>query len=195
MVSTLSGLARADQDKITAAVAAAQARSEARLAFVVVPASDRYQLYPIIWGAAFSFLLMCALALGAPHVGFRLGAIFTLAAFLLSSLLLEWRPLRMRIVPRRVKHGHAHAFAHREFAARILSHRERQGGVLFFVSLAERYSEVIADHTLHKEAGQAAWDKIVADFTASAASGRIADGAVSGAKACGDLLAQHRPKG
>src|SRR5262249_25602627 len=107
---------------------------------------------------------------------------------------LEWRPLRLAIVPRRVKHAHARLMAHREFAVRILSHPGRHGGVLFFVSLAERYSEVIADHALHQAAGQEVWDRVVADFTASAAHGNIAEGTITGARACGEILAAHRPR-
>ncbi len=194
MVSTLSGLPRGEQDRVGAAVSAAQTRSDARLAFVVLPASDRYQLYPVVWAGVLSLLLLCALALGAPQMGLRVAAIAVLAAFVLMSFLLEWWPLRLRIVPRHVKHTHARLLAHREFAVRILSHPERRGGVLFFVSLAERYSEVIADHALHEAAGQDAWNKIVADFTASAARGQVGDGVIAGASACGELLAAHRPK-
>jgi putative membrane protein len=66
--------------------------------------------------------------------------------------------------------------------------------MLFFVSLSERYAELIADHALHQAAGQAAWDSIVGDFTAEAARGRLADGIVKASNACGALLEKHHPK-
>ena len=194
MVSALKALSPADHEKIAAAIASAEARTHARFALVVVPASDRYQLYPILWGAALALLALCAIAIGAPGLGVRLTAIIVLALFLASSLLLEWRPLRIAIVPARVKHAHARTLAHREFAVRILSHPEHGGGVLFFVSLAERYAEVIADHVLHQAAGQGAWDKIVADFLGEAARGRFADGFIKSAEACGALLEENHPK-
>jgi putative membrane protein len=194
MVSALRGLTSADHEKVTAAVAAAQARTHARFALVVVPASDRYQLYPILWGAMLALLVLCALAFAWPHLDLRLAAIVVVAVFVVTSLVLEWRPLRMAVVPKRVKHGHARMLAHREFAVRILSHPEHGGGVLFFVSLAERYAEIIADHRLHQAAGQAAWDGIVSDFARHAAKGHFADGIIGAAKACGTLLEEHHPK-
>jgi putative membrane protein len=195
MVAALKNLSREEHDRIAAAVAAAEARTQARFALVVVPASDRYQLYPIVWGAMLAFVVLCALGLGLPHLDLRLAAIIVLAVFIVASFVLEWRPLRMRIVPKHVKHDHARNLAHREFAVRILSHPDHGGGVLFFVSLAERYAEIIADHRLHQAAGQATWDGIVADFSRHAARGRFADGIIGAANACGTLLAEHHPKG
>ena len=194
MVSALKQLTPAEHEKIQAAVSAAQANTQARFALVVVPASDRYQLVPIVWGAMLALVVLCGLALGLPYLDLRSAAIVVLAVFLVASLILEWRPLRMHAVPKRMKHDHARNLAHREFAVRILSHPEHGGGVLFFVSLAERYAEIIADHRLHQAAGQAAWDGIVSDFTRHAARGQFADGIIGAAKACGALLEEHHPK-
>jgi putative membrane protein len=167
----------------------------------VVPASDRYRFYPVLWGAIVAFAAFGLIALlnpflppTYPHIGLRMTFAVVTTIFLVVSLALEWTPLRLGLVPRRVKHDHAKALAHREFAVRILSHADQRGGVLFFVSLAERYAEVIADHALHQVAGQEAWDRIVADFTSAAALGHLADGIAAGAQACGALLEQHQPK-
>jgi putative membrane protein len=194
MVSGLHHLTPAEREKIAGAVAAAQAGSDSRFALVVVPASDRYHLYPVVWGAGVALIALAALALGLPQLELRPAAMIVVGIFLAASLVLEWRPLRMLSVPRRAKHAHAHALAHREFAVRVLAHPEKKGGVLFFVSLAERYAEIIADHALHEAAGQAAWDGIVAEFTSAAARGRIADGFLAGCEACGALLAEHHPR-
>ena len=195
MVAALKNLSQAEHEKIAAAIAATEARTKARFAVVVVPASDRYRLYPIVWGAMLALVVLCGLALALPYFDLRLTAIIVLAVFVVASSALEWRPLRMAIVPKRAKHDHARALAHREFAVRILSHPEHGGGVLFFVSLAERYAEIIADHALHQAAGQAAWDGIVSDFSRHAARGAFADGIIGAANACGTLLEEHHPKG
>jgi putative membrane protein len=195
MVISLENLAPAEREKVSAAVAAAQARTRARFALVVVPASDRYHLYPVVWGAGLALIAAGIMALVWPRLGLRTAFAVETLVFVTASLLLEWRPLRFLIVPGRTKREHARALAHREFAARILSHSENGGGVLFFVSLGERYAEVVADRVLHAKAGQAAWDKIVADFTAAATQGRIADAFAAGADACGELLATHAPNG
>jgi putative membrane protein len=193
VVGALKDLSPVEREKVAAAVASAQARTQSIFSLAVVPASDRYHLYPIVWGAGLALFVLCGVAVGAPHVGLRMASAIVLTVFLVASLLLEWQPLRMLAVPKRIKHDHARAFAHRQFAVHVLSHPEKKGGVLFFVSLAERYAEIIADHALHQAAGPAAWDKIVGDFTSAAAQGRIADGFVAGVNACGAILETHRP--
>lgn len=194
MVSGMSGLPADARKRIEAAIAEAQADTHARFALVVVPASDRYQLYPVIWGAVLALLTLGGLAIVLPGMPLRFAFSVTVAVFLAASLLLEWRPLRLAIVPRHIRHAHARALAHREFAVRILSHPEHGGGVLFFASLAERYVEIVADHALHEAAGQAAWDGIVAAFTADAGHGNLAAGLATAVEACGALLAAHHPR-
>jgi len=183
-----------ERQKIAAAVADAQARTHARFSLVVVPASERYHLYPVVWGACIAFVAFAALALAYPVWPVRLVFAGVAGLFVVVSLLLEWRPLRLAIVPRRTKSAHARVLVHREFAARILAHKEQGGGILFFVSLAERHAEIMADRALHEAVGQAQWDRIVSMFVAAAREGRIADGFVTCAKSCGDVLAQHHPK-
>lgn len=198
MVGALKNLNAAERDRVSKALADAQSRTQARFAFVAVHASDRYHLYPVVWGAAIAILSLGIMALGVHYRIFpplALSFAFTVqaAVFVLASLSLEWLPLRILVVPKHAKHAHARTLAHREFAVRILAHPEH-GGALFFVSLAERHAEILVDHKLHEAAGQPMWDKIIADFTAKAARGQLADGIITAANACGALLEQHRPK-
>jgi len=79
-------------------------------------------------------------------------------------------------------------FAHREFAARVLASHERKGGMLFFVSLGERYAEILADRDTHERVGAARWNRIVADYVDSARGGRVADGIVAAVAACSAVL-------
>jgi putative membrane protein len=180
--------------RIHLAVTAAEARAQAHIAFVVVPASDRYALYPVVWGALIAFVAAGIAAFVWRGLDIRDGFAMEAVLFCVVSLVLEWRPLKLLLVPARIRRAHARAFAHREFAARILASPERRGGVLLFVSLGERYAELIADREAHARVGQEAWDRIFADFTAKAQSGHVTDAAVAAIEACGAALAQ-RPAG
>jgi putative membrane protein len=177
-------LSETDKERIHAAVTAAEARTPVHIAVNIVPASDRYLLFPIVWGAILALAAGGVLALAWPHMGVR--QVFSIEAvtFVLLSLLLDWRPVRLMLVPRHIRTRYARALAHREFATRILASRERKGGVLLFVSLAERYAEILADRDTHARVGGAVWDKILSDYMIAAKSGRIADGIVEAVTAC-----------
>jgi putative membrane protein len=191
---TMSDISNDETARIHASIEAAEARAQAYIAFVSVPESDHYALYPIVWGALVALIAAGVIALFWPALGPVKIVMGEGILFIAVSLVLEWPPLKLLVVPGHVKRAHACAFAHREFAARILASPERRGGVLLFVSLGERYAELIADREAHARVGQEAWDRIFGEFTATAQGGHVADAAVTAIEACGAALASHPPR-
>ena len=187
-------LSSAERERIHAAMDAVERRTSALFALAIVPVSERYLLFPLVWGAILALAATGVLALVRPGLGIDLGFVINAALFVLLSLLLDWLPLRLMLVPRRTKHAHARQLAHREFAARILANAQHRNGVLFFVSLGERYVEIIADRDIHARVPAGIWDKIVADFIAAVKAGRVADGFIAAIEACAALLEEHYPR-
>ena len=182
-------LSHDDNARLHAAIADAEAKTTARVACVVVPASDRYLLYPLLWGVVAALLVGAAAALYDPHVSMRIGLVVQAIVFALTTFACDWFPLRLALVPQHTKTSHARSFAHREFAARILSPVDHREGVLLFVSLGERYVEILGTPGVHTVIGDAKWNAILADFTRAARAGQIADGAIAAIAACsGDLV-------
>ena len=105
----------------------------------------------------------------------------------------EWLPLRLLLVPRHAKHWECWEMAHRSFAARVLAQTDRKTGILLFVSLGERYVEVVTDRDVDLHVQQSTWDAVIADFTRAAKQGRLADGLVAAVDACTKVLETHYP--
>jgi len=183
-----------DKARIRAAIGDAEARTQMHLAVSVVPASDRYLLYPVAWGAVAALIAAGIVAIGWPRVPLREAFALEALVFVALSLLLEWRPLRLALVPRRILRHRAEALAHREFASRILATGEGKGGVLIFVSLAERYVQILADRTAHARAGAAAWETILSDTIAAARRRSPADAVVRAIESCATVLTATAPR-
>ena len=194
-MTALRNLSEAESQRIHQAIAAVEARTHGHVALAVVRVSDRYLLFPLLWAALAALAVGGLLALVWPALPLRESFAIQAAVFVILSLAFDWLPLRLALVPRRFKHAQARILAHREFASRILADRGQRVGVVFFVSLGERYVEVVAERRLHERVDEAAWEAIVAEFATAVKIGRIADGFVAAITACGDLLAQHFPKG
>jgi len=178
--------------RIEAAVKEADAKTSARFSAVIVPVSERYALYPLVWGAAFGFTVGVATALLWPLLLLRTGMAIAVGAAALFALVFDWLPLRLLLVPKHAKQAHARALAQRAFAAHVLaSHKE---GIVFFAALGERYVEVLASREVHARVGEDAWSRIVAEFVSAAKAGRAADGAVAAISACAAHLTVHFPK-
>jgi putative membrane protein len=65
--------------------------------------------------------------------------------------------------------------------------------VLFFVSLAERYVEIVADKGIHEKLGETRWRAIIEVFVNQQSRGRVVDGFVDAIGACGKAMAEHFP--
>jgi putative membrane protein len=187
-------LSTEDRARVQAAQTAAQARTSARFATMIVPLSDRYAMYPLAWAGMVALAVGAALAVFWQTIGLFFGFLMEAAAFGLTALALEWRPLHLALVPKRVKQMRARSMAHREFAAGILAAHDHAEGLLFFASLGERYVEVLASREVHARVGAEAWQRIVSGFAMRAKSGNLADAFIVAINACADHLATHFPK-
>ena len=177
-----------EHKRIAAAAKAASAETGAHLAVTIVPVSDRYTLYPLVWGALLALAAAAVVALGWPMMPLREAFVIEAAVFVFASLALDWFPLRLKAVPRHIRHLRATQLAHRAFAARMHTDGYPRGCILLFVSLGERYAEVIGDHVAHARIGEGAWERIVATLIESARKGRIADGAIAAINECAARL-------
>lgn len=182
-----------EHNRIDAAIAEIGRSAAANLCVVVTPVSDRYSLYPIAWAAIGAILLGALVSLLRPETASRTTIAIQMWFMIVMTLLLEWLPLRLSIVPERVKHAHARQLAHREFSAHAMANPKQQHRILLFVSLGERYVEIVADHETHALAPAGAWNKIVDEFLATVKAGRVADGVVAAIASCAAILKEHHP--
>jgi putative membrane protein len=182
-----------EHKRIDAAIAELGQSTAANLCVVVTPVSDRYHLYPIIWVSIGAITLGALISLFRPETASRIVIEFQLSFLIVMTLLLDWLPLRLSIVPQRVKHAHAWQLAHREFNAHTIANPNQPHRILLFVSLGERYVEIVADHETHAMAPDGAWNKIVDRFLANVKAGRVADGVLDAIASCGAILKEHHP--
>ena len=182
-----------EHQRIDAAMAAIEHDASADLCVVVTRVSDRYSLYPIAGGPISAIMLGALVSLLRPDITSRTVIELELSFLIAMTLLLDWLPIRLRLVPKRIKLGHAWQLAHREFNAHTIANPNQPHRILFFVSLGERYVEIIADHETHALAPDGAWNKIVDRFLANVKAGRVADGVLDAIAACGAILKTHHP--
>ena len=193
-----SRLSKDDHLRIAAAIRAAETRTAGEIFCVVAHASAGYFL-PAVASLSVALLLVslgAAFVLEAWWISIRLPWFVALQvlAFTAGLLVLWLAPgLRVYLVPRPIQFRAAHDNAMRQFLARNVHITSERTGVLLFVSLAERYAEVIADAGIDRVVPERTWDGIVAGLVAEARAGRIADGFIGAIATIGDLLAVHFP--
>ena len=180
-----------ERNRIDGAIARLKENTATDLSFVVTPVSDRYALYPLIWAGFVALVVMAGIALVRPELHDRFTIVIELSILLVLTLLFDWLPIRLALVPRRVKHAHARQLAHREFAALGGSGDQNRRRILLFVSLGECYVEAIADHATHAIVPGNVWDKVIAELAIAISDGHLATGAEAAIESCEAALARR----
>jgi len=187
-------LSDTDRARIIEAIRAAETTTSGEIYCVIARASSEYRGVPLAWAALIALIVPLPL-IYATYWPATVIYVLQLLAFLLVWLGLSHPKVRFLIVPRRAKRERAHAEAVRQFIARGLQHTERRTGVLIFVSVAERYAEILADAGIDQKVGQEVWELAVRLLIAGIRDGKPAEGFVAAIEHCAAVLAQNIPPG
>jgi len=191
-------LSNQDHEHIAAAIRTAEGSTSGEIYCVVAQRSDGYffSAAVIVTVSILLISLGVAFLIEAWWLTMRL-PVFVAAQLLaiVGALLLIYAlpGLRIALAPRRWQYIRAHDNAQKQFLARNVHLTANRTGVLIFVSLAERYAEIVADAGIDAKVPQDMWDSIVAGLIDDAGQDRLTDGFVTAVAAVGALLAEHFP--
>jgi putative membrane protein len=182
-----------DRAHIEAAIAAAEARTNAEIAVVVADASDDYAGFPLVWAGGLALLGGGALALIrpltlAPTLFMVEAALFIAAAAACS--LPRWRA---RFAPRWVREARTRWMSELQFAARVENRTTDAVGLLLYVSRAERFAEIRVDRRIATALPQATWEAVLTDFTRAMRGGTTVAAVATAIGRCAEILAPHFP--
>ncbi len=181
-----------DRARIRDAIASAEAKTAGEIFVVVARMSDEYHWVPLLWATLAALFMPLPLVFFTPTPALHI-YLAQLAVFVGISVLLSVPPLHIAVVPHRLKRARAHARAVEQFLAHGLHTTEARTGVLIFVSLAERYAEIIADTGIAAKVEQRLWDESMAKLIEETRAGRLADGLQHAIARAGVVLAAYFP--
>jgi putative membrane protein len=206
-------LSEADHAKVSAAIAAAEAKSDGEILAVATPISDPYHDVALHW-AVLILILVLAWAAWRPDWlqwwferlvgGWRpeptLGELLTLLMvlavlkFTAVLLILKWMPVRLALTPGPTKHRRVRRRAVAVFKAAAERRTVGRTGILIYLSMAERRAEIVADEAITKVTTPETWGEAMAALLVEVKQGRVADGMVAAIERVGAVLSEHFPR-
>jgi putative membrane protein len=206
-------LSEADHSKVSAAIAAAESRSNGEIVAVATPISDAYHDVALHW-ALIPLFAVLAWAAWAPTAliwwynllfgGWQpdptmsqlltLLMVFAALKFTVALLILKWMPLRLALTPATTKHRRVRRRAVTVFKAAAERRTAGRTGILIYLSLAERRAEIVADEAILKVTDEHTWGEAMASLIGEVRQGRPADGIVAAIERVGSVLAEHFPR-
>jgi len=181
-----------ERTRIVDTIVAAESRTRGELIAVIAGSAGQYAVFPLLYACILA-LLTPQIVLFVAGVDAEFAFIVQLGVFAVTLLILNWQPLKMRIVPAKLQISQAQRLAREQFFARKLHHTRERSGIMIFVSVAERYVEVIADQGINDQVAPGTWDGIVRELIAAVRRGENGAGTIAAINACADILARHLP--
>lgn len=181
-----------EQQRINAAIAAAETRTDGEIVCVLAQASSDYMTYAVAWAA------VIALAAPWPLVAFSQLSVqqillAQIAVFIAFYVLFTRSGLGCQLVPNALRLEHAYRTSMEQFISRGLARRSNHAAVLIFVSLAEHYVRVLVDDGIAAKVDKRVWQVAVDSLLAAIRDGDLASGYVAAVEQCGAVLAEHYP--
>ena len=206
-------LTEEDHAKVSAAIAAAEAKSDGEILAVATPLSDPYHDVALHW-AVLVLIAVLAWAAACPSCldwwldlflgGWRpeptLREYFTfllilaVLKFTAVLLILRYMPLRLALTPGATKTRRVRRRAIAMFKAAAERRTVGRTGVLIYLSMGERRAEIVADEAITKVTTAETWGEAMAALLEDVKAGRPGDGIAAAVEQVGLVLAEHFPR-
>lgn len=183
-----------EETRIADAIGAVERRTSGEILAVVASQSDNYLHVPFLVASLVALLVPWPFIYLTWHPMQWVFLIQLAVFFVLLMVLLTGRT-RLWFVPSSLMKKNAHRRAVEQFVVQNLHTSQGRTGVLIFVSLAERYAEIIADQGINAKVPAGTWQGIIDRLTADLSQDRAAEGFVTAVNACGEHLARYFPPG
>ncbi len=201
-----------DHERVSAAIAAAEMKSDGEIIAISADQSDAYHDVGLHWAVlAMTAVLVFFAALPQLLVGsydwwhgwstepglrelLTLLLFFALLKFLVVLFLLKWRPLRMLLTPGSTKTRRVRRRAIMLFKTGAERRTIGRTGILIYLSLAEHRAEIVGDEAITKVTTPETLGEAMTVLLTDLKQGRPGDGIVAAIGIIGDVLAEHFPK-
>lgn len=206
-------LTEADHEKVSKAIAAAEATTDGEIVAVTTPLSDPYHDVGLHWAVAMMILVLAWAAwrpdwlqwwfdqfFGGwrpePTLSELLTLLMVLAVLKFTAvlLILKWMPLRLALTPSATKHRRVRRRAVAIFKAAAERRTQDRVGILIYLSTGERRAEIVADEAITKVTTPETWGEAMASLLADVRDGRPGDGICAAIQQIGIVLSEHFPK-
>lgn len=189
---------KSDRHAVVAAIKDAELKTSGEIMVVVAKQSDDYVHVPIHIAAGMALAVPFALPWAArffPWASVTLWWVFAvqLIVFIVVALVLSQSWFRYLVTPRGLMRKYAHRNASTQFLAVNAHGTGGRTGVLIFVSLLERYVEIVADTAIAAKVSNADWQRIVDQMKPLLKAQKLTEALVLGVQQSGEKLAKHFP--
>lgn len=201
-----------DHARVSAAIAAAEEKSDGEIIAIATDRSDAYHDVGLHYAVLVLFLVLAFFAVwpGQLEVWWTrlmgwtaeptrrelltllLG--FALLKFLVVLFLLKWMPLRIALTPGSTKTRRVRRRAIMLFKTGAERRTIGRTGILIYLSMAEHRAEIVGDEAITSVTTPETWGEAMTALLTHVKAGRPGEGIAAAVEIIGDVLAEKFPK-
>jgi len=195
MKSANEFFSKEEQQKIEAAVKAAESKTSGEVVPMVVDSSYDYPRTDLIAGGTLALAsgLIFSWAVGGESIWWFL-PVFIVGFFVFQQLIRSLPDLKRRLIHPDELTAEVKEKALVSFIEQGLHETRDRTGVLILISLFEHRVQVLADSGINEKVPEHTWEEIVETIIAGLKSGEACTATCQAIERCGELLQEHFPR-
>ena len=208
----MARLSEADHAKVSAAIAAAEAKSDGEIIAIATDLSDSYHDVGLHYAVLVLFLVLAFFAAWPgqleqwwtwlmgwstePSLRELLTLLlgFALAKFLAVLFVLKYMPLRLALTPGSTKARRVRRRAIMLFKTGAERRTVGRTGILIYLSMGEHRAEIIGDEAITSVTTPETWGEAMTALLGHVKEGQTGDGIVAAVGLIGEVLREHFPR-
>lgn len=181
------------KQKIEEAVFEVEKRTSSELVAVVTQKSGDYLYITLLITSLISLLVPFGVLFFAPDMEAKSIFEIQLLSFMLLLLILQMQNVLHFLLPKSVLTKAAKLKAYETFQILGLQKTSNYQAVMIFVSLYEKYIEIIADSAISSKIDNALWQSTIDTFLANVQNDKLEEGYIQAINEIGAILVEYFP--
>lgn len=182
-----------EKDLISQEIEKIEKFSSAELVAVVTKRSSDYRYITSIITICLVFIISFFFIFLSSYSTIQLVQIQLLSFIGINLFLEKFNNLVLLILPKSYKRYKASQNAHEKFSNLGLNRTKTNQGIMFFVSLDEKYVEIISDSTISKKINNEYWQSIINEFIKDVKNKQLSQGYLKAISSCNEILIKEFP--
>lgn len=181
------------QKKIKSKIKEVEEKSSCELVAMITQKSDEYTYIPVVYAAVVALIYPMIHITFFPSINQENIYNIQLIFFAITLFIVHNPIVKYALIPKSVKHKRASNNAHKQFIMQGLHKTSNHQAVLFFVSIKEKYVEIIVDSGVSEKIDNEFLEKVVYHFTQKVKEGDFGEGYLDAIEMCTSKLIETFP--
>ncbi len=182
-----------EKNQISKEIEDLEKQSSAELVAVITKKSSSYKFETILISIIFTLFISIVILLISDISSTKMFQWQIISFMFLYFILYKFETILFKVLPKKYKYTKASEYANKQFLNLGLQTTKTKQAIIFFVSIDEKYVEIITDSTIKKRIDNSYWQSIVDEFIKDVKNKQLAKGYLKAIKSCNEILIKNFP--